>query len=74
MLAARHGDGEVCRNNSKTSEQKNELTIELPTNYSLTHHVCISFVCKVITDVKLLLLYSNTLKHLTVLKQMINSK
>ena len=50
--------------------------MKLPTNYSLTNHIVYIHlnVCNQMTDVKLLLLYSNTWNHLTVCKYMICSK
>ena len=50
------------------------LKIKPPTNYPLTNHIMYIYlnVCKQMTDVKLLLLYSNTWNHLTVCKQIIN--
>ena len=48
---------------------RNEITNEL-NSYMYIYLAA----CKQMTDVKLLLLHSNTWNHLTVYKQMINSK
>ena len=44
--------------------------MKLVTNYTLSHNYL--NVCKQVTDVKLLLLYSNAWNHFIVCEQMIN--
>ena len=50
---------------------KNEITKKLIVLYIMYIYLN---VCKQMTDIQLLLLHSNTWNHLTVCKQMINSK